>query len=133
MIVLTDGLPSHHDLDPQVALALAKKYSIKIYTIGLGSRQGGYYKDPNYGIVAVQTPLNAALLAWFAQETGGQFFEASNAHDVERIYETIDRLEKASYEPPVHTTAHEYVVPLVLAALLAILVELCISFAWRFL
>ena len=70
MIVLTNGVPTG-DIDPTIAIDLAKKLGIKVYTIGIGSEETEWIDHPFYG--RVQT-LNIALLKTIAEETGGQFF-----------------------------------------------------------
>ena len=94
MILLTDGAPSEGDLDPQVALEIAKKLGIKIYTVGIGGDEGGYFVHPLFGLQQSGNALNSTLLQRMAVETGGQFFEAKNPHDMRTIYDTIDTLEK---------------------------------------
>lgn len=112
MIVLTDGAPSPHDSPPQIALDLAQKFGIKIYTIGIGSEAGGYMNHPLYGVMALATPLNKELLEQFAKQTGGNYFEARKAHDVEHIYSIIDALEKSDQKPPTYTHGIDCIVPL---------------------
>lgn len=111
MIVLTDGQPSERDIEPQIALDLAKKLGIKIYTIGIGSEEGGLMSHPWAGIVRTASTLNIPLLEMIAQNTGGQFFQARNPKDMESIYTTIDQLERTEHEAPVFARYFEYFIP----------------------
>jgi Ca-activated chloride channel family protein len=77
-ILLTDGKNSAGNIPDNVAIKMAQKYNIKIYTIGIGNR-GDFDKR--------------ALLK-IAKETNGQFFEANNKKMLEEIYDKIDELEK---------------------------------------
>lgn len=123
MVVLTDGEPSPHDIKPQAALELAKKLGIKIYTIGIGSDEGGYVQHPWGGVMQVQTPLNVELLSYFAQETGGAFFRASNQKELAAIYDHINKLETSSHEAPLYTHYYEWYVPLLIMVLLLLFIE----------
>lgn len=130
MIVLTDGEPSADDIDPQVSIDLAKKLGIKIYTIGIGSSKGGFFNHPFFGLVSSRSPLNVNLLKRYAQETGGQFFLAESPADVERIYNTIDQLEKTEYEAPIFARYFEYFVYFLWLALFLLIVEIIGSYMW---
>jgi Ca-activated chloride channel family protein len=77
-ILLTDGIDTADSIPMQVAINKAKKYGIKVYTIGIGQR-GDY---------------NPYTLQQIASNTGGQFFEANSQEKIEQIYKTIDELEK---------------------------------------
>lgn len=113
MIVLTDGEPTPGlDMDPKLAVELAKKLGIKIYTIGIGNEQGGLWKDPLFGIRAMGFKLNKQLLQYYATQTGGQFFEAQYPQDMKRIYDIIDALEKTDIETDIFTRYFDMVVPL---------------------
>ncbi len=82
-ILLTDGHNTPGGKIPlDVAMDLAKKEGIKIYTIGIG-RANEY---------------NGELLNYIAQETGGEAFGANNSEQLKRIYEHIDILEKSEIE-----------------------------------
>ena len=76
---------------------MAREYGIKIYTIGIGS-------DKEISEV-VQSPLgsvtqtrkleyNENLLKDIAQITGGQYFQATDNKALEKIYASINQLEK---------------------------------------
>ncbi len=78
-ILLTDGMDNTNSIPLDVAINTAKKYGIKVYTIGVGGR-GDY---------------NPFVLQKIAEETGGKFFEARSGSDLKRIYEEIDKLEKS--------------------------------------
>lgn len=131
MIVLTDGAPSAGDSNPELSIELAKKLGIKIYTIGIGSEQGGYIHHPFYGLVNAQGHFNEALLVKFAQETGGQFFQAHNPEDMEEIYKKIDALERTDYETPIFARYFEYFMPFLWLAFLLLITELILTgFLW---
>ncbi|NPA28568.1 MAG: VWA domain-containing protein [Epsilonproteobacteria bacterium] len=78
-ILLTDGMESVGSVPLRVAVETAKKYGIRVYTIGVGS-VGDY--DP-------------FVLEKIARQTGGKFFKADSAAKLAEVYQTIDRLEKS--------------------------------------
>jgi len=78
-ILLTDGVNNVNTIPFDVALNTAKKYGIKVYVIGVGSR--GEY--------------NPAILQRIATETNGKFFEANTVEKLEEIYQVINQLEKS--------------------------------------
>lgn len=127
MIVLTDGEPSGHDINPQVSIDLAKKLGIKIYTIGIGNEQGGWIKHPYLGPLQVRSTLNVPLLKAFANETGGQFFHAQNPADMEKIYATIDQLERTEHEVPLFARYFDYFMPLLWIAFILLLAEIVLT------
>ena len=78
-ILLTDGVNNVDTVPLDVALNTAKKYGIKVYVIGVGSR--GEY--------------NPTILQRIATETNGQFFEANTIEKLQEIYQVINKLEKS--------------------------------------
>ncbi len=130
IIVLTDGAPSEYDIAPDEVISLAKQSGVKIYTIGVGSEEGGFAQVPFYGLVRCQTPLNVALLERFAHETGGAFFRAERPEEITRVYQTIDALEKSEYDVPRYTRQIELFPLFAWFAFLAVLSEILIRAWW---
>lgn len=132
LIVLTDGEPTTYlDVDPKIPIELAKKLGVKIYTIGIGSEQGGYFNHPFYGLIQTRTPLNVSLLEEFAKTTGGQFFRAEKPEDLKRIYDTIDKLEKTEYEIPLYGKYYEFFMIFLWLSFLFLIIEIILStFVW---
>ncbi len=92
-IVLTDGHNTPGGKVPlDVALELAKKEGVRVYTIGIGGAN----------------EYNGALLRVIAGETGGQAFDASNARELQKVYATIDELEKSDIETNRYTYKQYY-------------------------
>lgn len=97
VILLTDGSNNRGDIAPITAAEIAKTFGIRVYTIGVGS----------HGIVniPVQTPMGIQYqqmesefdeksLQDIAEQTGGQYFRATDNTKLRRIYQEIDQLEK---------------------------------------
>jgi len=79
-ILLTDGMDNANTIPLDVAIKTAKKYGIKVYTIGVGDEGRDF--DP--------MPLEK-----IAKETGGAYFKANTVEKLQEIYKTIDKLEKS--------------------------------------
>ncbi len=87
-IVLTDGHNTPGGKVPlEVALELAKKEDVKVYTVGIGSAN----------------EYNGALLKEIAEETGGVTFGARSAAELQQVYMKIDELEKSEIESNSYT------------------------------
>lgn len=108
MIVLTDGQPSPGDIDPLKVIEIAQKLDIKIYTVGIGSQNGGYFNHPFYGYIRQGEEFNHNLLEQIASQTQGKFFAAKNSQDLRQIYTQIDQLEKTNNESTIFTKKYEY-------------------------
>ena len=79
LILLTDGEDTASQIPLKVVQDMAKKYEVKIYTIGIGR-------------------FNGFLLDSLADATGGKSFSARSKDDLEEIYKTIDELEKTQID-----------------------------------
>jgi len=102
-ILLTDGMDNTNTIPLKVALKTARKYKIKVYTIGIG----------NVG------SFNPQVLQKIAQKTGGKFFRASSTQELKKIYKTIDKLEKSKFKAQKYSKKNYYFeYPLLLALLL---------------
>jgi Ca-activated chloride channel family protein len=78
-ILLTDGFDTTNTIPLHIAIAKAKKYGIKVYTVGVGNI-GDY--DPS-------------VLEQIAKQTDGKFFQADSFEKLQAIYEHINSLEKS--------------------------------------
>lgn len=130
MIVLTDGEPSEHDINPSIAIEAAKKLGIKVYTIGIGSDQIEYFIHPFYG--AMPKPrVNKELLERISQQTGGKFFMARNSQEMRSIYDSIDSLEKSKHDTPLQSTYYDvgfWLIFLIIGLLVAEIIA--ITYVW---
>lgn len=131
IIFLTDGMPTVQDISPDRAIDVLKKLNIKVYTIGVGSQEGGFFNHPFLGVVRAQTTLNTVLLEKIAAETGGEFFLAKNPKDIERIYNHIDQLEKTKHETTMYYSYYDFFMPILMIIALLVGIELILStFMW---
>lgn len=126
MIVLTDGAPSENDTDPALAIELAQKLGIKIYTIGIGSDEDQYVMHPFMGLIP-KPKINRPLLVKIAQDTGGKFFLARNSKDMRAVYDTIDSLERTSRQTSLYNKYYDIFIPGVALIIFLMLLELLLS------
>jgi Ca-activated chloride channel family protein len=103
IILLTDGVNNAGYIKPITAAEIAKEFDVRVYTIGIGTigdalaplsrREDGRYV---FGMTRVE--IDEELLNQIASMTGGQYYRATSAESLERIYAEIDRLEKTAME-----------------------------------
>jgi len=134
IVLLTDGENNRGSIDPRTAAQAAAAFGVKIYTIGVGT-EGMAPVPVGRGLFGLryenrEVRIDEPLLTDVARTTGGRYFRARDAAALERIYELIDRLERA----PVRTKSfvrysEQFRWPLG-AALLALALELALL-AWR--
>jgi Ca-activated chloride channel homolog len=130
IIVLTDGEPSPGDESPELAIAVAQRMGIKIYTIGIGSGEEKVFMHPLYGMIG-KPGINKQLLSDIASKTGGKFFLAENQQEMRSIYDEIDRLEKTEYQTNVFSHYYELFMPFLWFVLIVMLLEVCLaSWMW---
>lgn len=125
IILLTDGRNNFGRRSPEEAAALAAEWGIKIYTIGVGSREGvstvrsifGEFKVPTGGGVDTRT------LGMIAEKSGGVFRLAENEKSLREVYEEIDGLEKSEIESVRYVDYKELFTPFALTAVFLMLLE----------
>ena len=97
IILITDGVNNTGQVDPESAALFAKKYGIRVYTIGVGSRGKATIAVPTPVGIQRQTidaDIDEALLSKIASETGGKYFRSTKNSSLREIFEEIDKLEK---------------------------------------
>lgn len=130
MVLVTDGVNNAGEIDPMSAAAVAKGLGIKVYTVGVGS--GGVVpvplpsRDPITGQTVIQrrlmnVPVDEPLLKEIARRTGGQFFKATDREGLERVFATIDRLEKTPLQVKRYVRYREVFPPFAWAGLFFLL------------
>ena len=98
IILLTDGRNNAGKVGPIEMSDVAKEIGAKVYTIGIGKADGRapFEVDSFFGkrIVYQNVDLDVETLTKIANNTGGQFFNATNLDELTKIYQKIDNLEK---------------------------------------
>jgi Ca-activated chloride channel family protein len=97
IILISDGEDFGQDTDN--AAKDIEKDGIKLFTLGIGTEEGGkiyasngYKRDRNGNVVV--SKLNTKSLRSLADKTGGQYFEINgNRNDVSRLINTLGKIE----------------------------------------
>lgn len=87
IVLLSDGA-STKGADPRQVAQLAKRYKIPIYAVALGTRNGRLRQR---GGSMTPVPPDTATLESIARTTGGRFFTAPTARDLEAVYANLGR------------------------------------------
>ena len=131
VLLLTDGENNGGLIDPKTAKDIAKTFNVRVYTIGMASE--GYAPQP------VNTPLGIVIdrqkiaidenmLKEIANDTGGQYFRAKDNGSLSQIYADIDQMEKSKVEIIHSVKFNDKFLPLVLAALLILMLEITLNY-----
>lgn len=104
IILLTDGVNNVRTVDPMEAAKAAKEFGTRVYTIGFGSN--GFAPMPVFdrstrrlvGYQQIPAEIDEKLLGDIANLTSGQYFRATDAESLRKIYEQIDKMEKREIE-----------------------------------
>ena len=102
IVLLTDGENNAGQIEPVDAAQMAKLNGIRIYTIGVGSRdlvKTPVQKYPNgtYRYDWKLANIDEESLRQVAEEAGGSYFRATDDEDLAEIYSEIDQLEKTTF------------------------------------
>ena len=134
IVLLTDGkedAPDTRLIDPLTALEIAKSNGVKVYSIGMGASPSTIVEitgnGPRQKTAAIDF-IDESLLRRIAEETGGRYFRARDKEGLQNIYKQIDQLEKSKVEYTSYKRYEELFLPLALAAILFLLVEIILRY-----
>jgi Ca-activated chloride channel family protein len=91
IVLLTDGNNNAGKIDPLTAADLAKRYGIRVYTIGAGAPDVRNQR-------ARQNPIDETTLKKIAEATGGKYYRATNLNSLQEAYQEINDLETTEIE-----------------------------------
>lgn len=128
IVLLTDGENNSGTIDPLLALEIAKKHSVKIYTIGIGTEgmatipiiQKNPITNKSYKTYSsIYTKVNTGLLKKIATETNGKFYRAIDKNSLSNIFDEINSLEKTKISTSTITKYKElFYIPLMIGFIL---------------
>lgn len=127
VVLLTDGINNTGSMDPLTAAEIAKKFGVRVYTIGVGSRgMAPYPFQTNYGIQYqnIEVQIDEDLLRNIAQTTGGEYFRATDKRKLEEIYSQIDKMEKSKIDVTKFTKKKEEYLVFAIIAFALFIIEL---------
>ena len=120
IILLTDGVDFGGKISPDIAVSMAKTFGIKIYTIGIGT---SHVNDSGQPDARSGLEYNPDLLKNIAKQTGGEFFQAKDKEALEKIYASINQLEKSDIKISSYNRYEERFLPWLVAALVLVFAE----------
>lgn len=123
IILLSDGVNNRGYIDPLSAAEFAKNLNIKVYTIGAGTNGQAPYPGP-YGTVMVDTEIDENLLKSIAQQTGGQYFRATNNDKLKSVYAEIDKMEKTILNEKIYENKSDAFFPFLLIGLILFVLDI---------
>lgn len=134
LILLTDGENNAGKVDPETAAKVAEALGVRVYTVGVG-KQGGApipVNHPVYGKIYARNPDGSLVLTRIDEDalrkiagiTNGQYFRATDAEALKKIYAQILELERTKFQVKEFEKAREYFRWAAIPALLLLGLEL---------
>ena len=120
VVLFTDGANNvAAQISPIQSAKLAKEYGIIIYTVGIGSSQSIYPQETPFGVqfVPVQNDFDEPLLKEISTTTDGKYYRAEDIPSMKAAMQSIDKLEKTTFEQQVLINWRELAFPLITVAL----------------
>ena len=130
IILLTDGKSNAGQLPWKDAAQIANDKSVKIYTIGVGSKgKAPFLVNGLFGqqYVYRQVDMDIDALKQIAQKTSGSFFKAEDTESLAKIYDMIDGLEKTKVDVEKWVEYKELFSFFLVPGLLLFLIEIVLS------
>lgn len=124
IILLTDGVNNSGNISPQTAAEIAKKYGIRIYTIGIGRNGMAPYPLPTGGTAMLPVEIDEQTMTKISTETGGQYFRAQKNDELDAVYQDIDKMERTKFNVKQFSRRGELYQPFAIAALVVLLLEI---------
>lgn len=133
VILLTDGSNNMGDISPATAAQIAKKFGIRVYTIGLGTN--GIVRYPilvngSTQYLQAKGEIDYKTLQDIAMQTNGNFYRAQSHSELSQIYKDIDKLEKTKIASRGYGKHYEAYQPFAIAALVCLLLEILLRTTW---
>ncbi len=128
VILMTDGINNCGEIPPLTAADIAKAMGVRVYTIGVGTQgQAPYPFVDQFGnkhYQKVDVEIDEEVLSQIATQTDGRYFRATSNKRLQEVYEQIDQLEKSKIETKEYSKKIEEYLPLILAGLALLAIEL---------
>lgn len=127
VIMLTDGSNNRGEISPSMAAEIAKKFNVKVYTIGVGTNGTARYPMTVGGYtqyINVPVEIDTETLKNIAETTHAEFFRATDNESLHNIYKEIDQMEKTKIHVNEYVTHSEEYFIFLLIAVIALGLEL---------
>lgn len=137
VILLTDGENNAGKIDPRTAAKVAEALGVRVYTIGVGKEGGAPIpvSHPLLGKVYARNPdgtlqltkIDEVVLKEIASVTRGEYFRATDAEALSKIYAQILDLERTKFQVKQFERAQEHFRWAALPAVLLLVLELALA------
>lgn len=130
IILLTDGRNNSGSISPLQAAEIAATFGIKIYTVGVGTRdKAPFMVDGLLGrrFVMQNVEMDEKSLREIAEATGGKYFRATDTDSLKKIYGQIDQLEKSEVKWIDHSEFKELFPFFLIPGLLLLVTEIALA------
>lgn len=124
VILLTDGVNNSGNISPLTAAEIARKYGIRIYTIGIGRNGMAPYPLPTGGTAMMPVEIDEGTMTQISSKTGGRYFRAQKNEELDAVYQDIDKMERTKFNVKQYSRRNELYAPFALAAMLILLLEI---------
>ena len=90
IVVISDGAQDGGQIQPDEAVAQAKKLGVPVYTVLVGTEAGVVEEEVTGGFRRIiRVPANPGTLEQVAAGTGGEFFAAPDAEGLQKVYDEL--------------------------------------------
>lgn len=127
VILLTDGRSNAGQVAPLQAAEAAKALGVKVYTIGVGSADGGGGGGLFGMFRSGGNELDERTLQQIANTTSARYFRAGDTEALQEVYATIDQLETSTAEVEELIRREERFRPWAVAGLVFLLLQLLLG------
>ena len=131
IILLTDGQSNTGEFSPQTATEIAVQKGVKIYTVGVCSKGKAPFliRHPLLGerYVYQQVDFDEDTLKFISKETNGIYFRAKDSKSLQKIYDTIDELEKTKVKVKTFAEYREIYIYLLAPSFLILVIWVILS------
>jgi Ca-activated chloride channel family protein len=131
IILLTDGQSNTGEFSPQTATEIAVQKGVKIYTVGVGSKGKAPFliQHPLLGerYIYQHVDFDEDTLKYISKETNGIYFRAEDSKSLEKIYDTIDELEKTKVKVKTFAEYRELYIYLLAPSFLLLVIWVILS------
>ena len=133
LFLISDG--EDHSDDAANAAERAADIGIKIFTLGVGTEEGGPIPIKNKGVIdsykkdfegeVVITKKNPIVLAQIAEATGGAYQDGNNTQEVlDFVSQTLEDMDKKEFEAKKFVSYKDRFQPFLLGSLFFLILEL---------
>ena len=107
LVLLTDGADTASQVDPLSAARFAAEEGITIHAVGVGADEEASLRWFGTRQTRLRSALDESTLQTIADLTGGRYFRARDAAELEEIYRLIDVLEPVGDDDEVFRPTRE--------------------------